>query len=115
MSCGVSETSLDCFYVAGLRSPLARESWRQKKSGKAMRNGKSRTYEYTVFFESNEHGGYTVTVPALPGLVTEGKNLEDARQMAEDAIRCYIGGLKKAKQKVPVERDTAQLRISILA
>ena len=28
--------------------------------------------EYTAFFEANKHGGYTVTVPALPGLVTEG-------------------------------------------
>ena len=48
-----------------------------------MKNGKSRVYEYTAFFEANENGGYTVTVPALPGLVTEGKNLEHARSMAK--------------------------------
>jgi antitoxin HicB len=53
--------------------------------------------EYTAFFEANEHGGYTVTVPALPGLVTEGKDLEHARVMAKDAIQSYILGLKKAK------------------
>ena len=41
-----------------------------------MKNGKGRIYEYTAFFEANEHGGYTVTVPSLPGLVTEGKDLE---------------------------------------
>ncbi len=35
-------------------------------------------YEYTAFFEANENGEYTVTVPALPGLVTEGKDLEEA-------------------------------------
>jgi len=80
-----------------------------------MKNGKGRTYEYTAFFEENEHGGYTVTVPSLPGLVTEGKNLEDARRMAKDAIRCYIDGLKKAKEKIPVEGDTAQLKVSVLA
>ena len=56
-----------------------------------MKNGRSKAYEYTAFFEANEHRGYTVTVPALPGLVTEGKNLEHAREMAKDAIRCYIG------------------------
>jgi hypothetical protein len=44
-----------------------------------MKNGKNRIREYTAFFEANEHGGYTVTVPALPGLVTEGKDLEHAR------------------------------------
>ena len=71
--------------------------------------------EYTVFFGANENGGYTVTVPALPGLVTEGKNLEDARRMAKDAIRCYIEGLKKAKERIPVETDSAQLRLSVVA
>ncbi|MFZ0819868.1 MAG: type II toxin-antitoxin system HicB family antitoxin [Candidatus Acidiferrales bacterium] len=82
------------------------------KNGK---NGKSRVYEYTVFFEANENGGYTITVPALPGLVTEGKNLENARAMAKDAIRCYVEGLKKAKEKIPVERETAQLKLSVVA
>lgn len=80
-----------------------------------MKNGKSRSYEYTAFFEANENGGYTVTVPALPGLVTEGKTLEDAREMAKDAIRCYIEGLKKAKEPIPIEKETAQLRLTVSA
>lgn len=74
-----------------------------------------RRYEYTAFFEANERGGYTVTVPALPGLVTEGRDLEDARDMAKDAIRCYIEGLKKARVAIPVEKETAQLKLSVLA
>jgi len=80
-----------------------------------MKNGRNRIYEYTAFFEANEHGGYTVTVPALPGLVTEGKDLEDSRNMAKDAIRCYIEGLKKAKEPIPVERETAQFKLSVTA
>src|ERR1700737_562508 len=60
-----------------------------------MKIGKNRVYEYTSFFEANEHGGYTVTVPSLPGLVTEGKDLEHARSMAKDAIQCYIEGPRK--------------------
>jgi antitoxin HicB len=80
-----------------------------------MAKVKGQAYEYTVFFEANEKGGYTVAVPALPGLVTEGDNLEDARQMAKDAIRCYIEGLKKAKERIPVEIETAQLKLSVVA
>ncbi len=80
-----------------------------------MKNGKHRIREYTAFFEANEDGGYTVTVPSLPGLVTEGKNLEHARSMAKDAIQCYIEGLKKAKEPIPVEKETAQIRISVVA
>ena len=80
-----------------------------------MKTRKKSVRVYTAFFEANEHGGYTVTVPALPGLVTEGKDLEHARAMAKDAIRCYIDGLKKAKEPIPVEKETAQLRISVVA
>jgi predicted RNase H-like HicB family nuclease len=72
-------------------------------------------HQYTAFFEANEHGGYMVTVPSLPSLVTERESLDDARSIAKDAIRCYIEGLKKAKQPVPLERETAQLKVSVMA
>ncbi len=61
--------------------------------------------------ELNEHGGYTVTVP---GLVTEGKDLNHARAMAKDAVRCYIEGLKKSKEPIPLERESAQIKISVV-
>jgi predicted RNase H-like HicB family nuclease len=80
-----------------------------------MNNRKRRSYKDTAFFEANENGGYTVTVPVLPGLVTEEKNLEGAREMAKDAIRCYIQGLKKAREPVPVEKEIAQFRLSVVA
>jgi hypothetical protein len=34
--------------------------------------------------------------------------------MAKDAVRCYIEGLKKAKESIPVEMETAQLKISVV-
>lgn len=78
-----------------------------------MKNNKKCVHEYTARFEANEHGGYTVTFPSLPGLVTEGRNLEHAWRMAKDAIQCYTHGLKKAKKPIPLEEETAQLRISV--
>jgi antitoxin HicB len=80
-----------------------------------MNKTKKETREYTAFLEPNKHGGYTATAPALPGLVTEGKDLENARSMAKDAICCYIEGLKKAKEPIPLERESAQVKISIVA
>ena len=56
---------------------------------------------YTVLFEPAEEGGYVVTCPALPGLVTEGDTLEEAREMAEDAIRGYIESLSKDGKPLP--------------
>ena len=41
----------------------------------------------TVIYEPQPEGGYTVTVPALPGCDTEGDTLDEARRMAQDAIR----------------------------
>jgi hypothetical protein len=35
--------------------------------------------------------------------------------MARDAIRCYIEGLKKAKEDIPFESETAQLRLGVRA
>jgi antitoxin HicB len=51
------------------------------------------TYTFTMLFEPAEEGGYVATCPALPGLVTEGNNLEQAWQMAEDALRGYLESL----------------------
>jgi antitoxin HicB len=74
---------------------------------------KKKILQYTVILEKNEKGGYTVTVPALPGLVTEGDNLEEAKKMAEDAIYCYLEGLKKEKEKFPVEKEIGQFRVTV--
>ena len=52
------------------------------------------TYTFTVLFEPAEEGGFVVTCPALPGLVTEGDTLEEARSMAEDALRGYLESLQ---------------------
>jgi predicted RNase H-like HicB family nuclease len=59
-----------------------------------MKKHRETVYQYETIFEPNG-AGYTVTVPKLPGLVTEGDNLKEARAMAKDAIRCYIEALLK--------------------
>jgi len=58
-------------------------------------------HNYTVLFEPAEEGGYVVTCPALPGLVTEGDTLEEARRMVKDAIRAYLESLRKDGLPIP--------------
>jgi antitoxin HicB len=70
-------------------------------------------YRYTVLFEPAEEGGYIVTCPSLPGLVTEGDTLEEARAMAVDAIRGYLESL--AKDGLPIPPEDPQPRTSIIA
>ena len=61
------------------------------------------TYTYTVLFEPAEEGGYTVTVPILPGCITEGDTFEEAEARAKDAILCYLAGLQEDGEDIPVE------------
>lgn len=63
---------------------------RRKRSEEPVCAGR---YTYTVIITPNEPDGYLVTCPALPGLVTQGDTLDEARQMAAGAIDCYIESL----------------------
>ena len=58
----------------------------------------------------NQRGGCTATVRALPGLVTQGKDMDHAQAMGQDAVRFYIEGLKKAKEPIPLERESGQIK-----
>ena len=45
---------------------------------------------FTLVFESDPQGGYTVTVPALPGCITYGSTMQEAKKMAREAIELYL-------------------------
>jgi predicted RNase H-like HicB family nuclease len=62
---------------------------------------------YTVLYEPVEEGGYVVTCPALPGLITEGDTLEEARTMVHDAIRSYLESLRKDGLPLPPDQTIA--------
>ena len=66
-----------------------------------------RVLSYTVLFEPQPEGGFTVVVPALPGCVTEGETIEEARRMATDAIRAYLESLVADGEEIPP--DVAEL------
>lgn len=74
-------------------------------------------YQYTIILHPDiEQGGYTVTVPSLPGCITEGKTLEEAIEMAKEAIQLYIESLIADREPVPEEREHPQaLIISVAA
>lgn len=63
---------------------------------------------YTVLMMPDETGGYVVTCPALPGLITEGETIEEAREMVAEAIRCYLEGLEKDGQPPPPDNTIAE-------
>lgn len=68
----------------------------------------------TVIFEPAEEGGYVVSVPALPGCVTEGGTFEEAVKMVKDAMKGYLAVLKKEKLEIPKEtEDIVVTKVSV--
>jgi antitoxin HicB len=70
----------------------------------------AREYSYSIVLDPDlEEGGYTVTVPALPGIVTQGETLDEAVAMAKEAIHCHIEGLIANGEPVPQETEKPQI------
>ena len=60
---------------------------------------------YNVIFRPEREGGFTVVVPSLPGCVTYGKSLKEAKKMVADAIEGDIASLKKHKEPIPTDEE----------
>jgi len=59
---------------------------------------------FKVILEWNEDGGgYTVTIPALPGCITEGDTLEEVLNNAREAIIGYLEVLKMKGEPIPMK------------
>ena len=67
-------------------------------------------YTYTVEVIPTEPDGYSVHVPALPGVVTEGGTVEEALAMAREAIALHLDGLREGGLEIPVEPPTRRRR-----
>lgn len=66
---------------------------------------KQKVLTYDVVFEEQEVGGYTVTVPSLPGCISEGDTFEQAKAMIADAIKLYLEDMAADGEEIP-ERST---------
>ncbi|MEO9028977.1 MAG: type II toxin-antitoxin system HicB family antitoxin [Ktedonobacteraceae bacterium] len=65
---------------------------------------------YTIILEPDvEEGGYTVTVPALPGCITQGKTVEQCLERAREAIEGFIESLKADGEAIPEETEPPQM------
>lgn len=58
-------------------------------------------YQYPIILIPAEEGGYTVLVPDLPGCVTQGETVEEAFEMAKDAITGWIEVALEYKEEIP--------------
>ncbi|GAB6173237.1 hypothetical protein JCM15765_27150 [Paradesulfitobacterium aromaticivorans] len=68
---------------------------------------------FKVILEQNASGGFTVTVPALPGCVTQGRNREEALEHVQEAIGGFLEALQIEGLPIPEgDLDIAEVQVS---
>lgn len=74
-------------------------------------------YKLPLVLEPQPEGGFTVTSPALPELITEGDSVEDALDNARDALAALIEAFHDLGQPLPAALrpfdDSAPLAIEM--
>jgi len=59
--------------------------------------------------EPEEKGGFTITVPSLPGCISYGKTIEEALEVIKDAMAGWIHVAKEEGIDIPEEVEKAIL------
>ena len=68
---------------------------------------------FRVILEPNELGGYTVTVPLLPGCISEGDTKEEAMANIKEAIELYMESLQADGEPIPSEEAAEETIIEV--
>ncbi|MEW6107720.1 MAG: type II toxin-antitoxin system HicB family antitoxin [Nitrospirota bacterium] len=67
---------------------------------------KTKKASFRIILRPEPEGGYTVIVPSLPGCITYGGDIEEAKKMAQDAIKAYLQSMKKHGESIRDDSDT---------
>lgn len=68
--------------------------------------------EFEVVLTPEEEGGYSVSVPALPGCVSQGQTREEALSMIREAIELYVESLEAHGDPIPAPVEIERVTIS---
>lgn len=74
-----------------------------------------RQLTYRVLLNREPEGGYTATVPTLPGCITYGETVDEAISMAREAIVLYVESLVAHNEQVPDESNMLEYALTIPA
>ncbi len=70
-------------------------------------------HTYKILLQKEPEGGFTVTVPALPGCITYGEDIDEALVMAKEAIELYIEELKERGESIPDNNNTLEYSLNL--
>lgn len=70
---------------------------------------------YRINLRKEEEGGYTVFVPSLPGCITYGETIDEAIDMAKEAIELYIEELQDRGENIPDDSNLLEYSLNLMA
>ncbi len=74
-----------------------------------------RNLTYKRLLTKEPGGAYTASVPALPGCITYGENIDHAISMAKEAIELYIEHLEAKGESIPDDSQTLEYSLNLTA
>lgn len=87
----------------------------KNQSRYVLKGNQMKVRSYSVLLREEREGGYTVIVPTLPGCVTFGETVNEAIEMAQEAIELYIESLKAHGEEIPTEERTLEYTVTLPA
>lgn len=70
---------------------------------------------YKINLRKENEGGYTVFVPSLPGCITYGETVDEAIDMAKEAIELYIEELQSRGEYIPDDSNVLEYSLNLMA
>ena len=70
-------------------------------------------YTYKIHLNKLSEGGFAISVPALPGCLTYGENIDEAMSMAMEAIELYLEELRERGEDIPDDSNTLEYSINL--
>ena len=71
-------------------------------------------YTYKIMLHKEPEGGYTVSVPTLPGCITYGGNVDEAITMAKDAIDIYLEELQSRGEDIRDDSNNLEYSLNLV-
>ena len=72
-------------------------------------------FSFSVVLEPQDGGGFSVLVPALPEVVTEGDTEQEALANAEEAIRAIVAYRRDNGIAIPADAQPEIRRVTVAA
>ena len=68
---------------------------------------------YRILLNPEPDGGFTASVPVLPGCISYGENLPEAMEMIKEAILLYLEELMERGVEIPNDNNTLEYSLNL--